>query len=396
MSAVIPTMPSILHVVHSAKLYGAEQSLVRLVEGLKKRGYKSVVALPGEGLLSQRLTALDIPLVFVPSLKPWLTQVRGIKRALYNLYQIYYIVQSVRQIKDAIEQFNIDLVHTTTAIVIDGALAARLARVPHVWHIREIIKPGVFRNFFLGAKVAWNIIDHLSAKIIAISRAVAAPYSGSRNKISIIYDGVDIRKFDISYSKEEMRRAFGLLSEGSLVGLLAQIHPVKRQEDFIVAATLVHPSFPKAKFLIIGGEITSSYGQFLQAFSHRLGATDYIVWTGFLENPIPLLQQLDIVVLPSNYEPFGLVVIEAMAARKPVIGTLSGGIPEMIVDGETGLLVPPESPYELAEAISALLQNPDLARAMGQAGRRRVEKYFLVDQYVENVEKVYLELLKDG
>jgi glycosyltransferase involved in cell wall biosynthesis len=177
---------------------------------------------------------------------------------------------------------------------------------------------------------------------------------------------------------------------------LAQIVPGKRQEDFIVAATLVHPLFPKAHFLMVGGEITSSYGQFLQALSRRLGATDYIVWTGFLENPIPLLQQLDIVVLSSRDEPFGLVVIEAMAAAKPVVGTLSGGIPEIIVDGETGLLVPPESPRELAEAISTLLQNPDMARTMGQAGRQRVERYFLLDQYVDNIEKIYLELLGSG
>jgi UDP-N-acetylglucosamine:LPS N-acetylglucosamine transferase len=129
-------MPSILHVVHSAKLYGAEQSLVRLVEGLKKRGYKSVVALPGKGPLSHRLTTLGIPLVFVPSLKPWLTKAQGIKRVLYNVYQIYYIIQSVRQIKNAIERFNIDLVHTITAVVVDGALGARLAGVPHVWHIQ--------------------------------------------------------------------------------------------------------------------------------------------------------------------------------------------------------------------------------------------------------------------
>jgi glycosyltransferase involved in cell wall biosynthesis len=132
----------------------------------------------------------------------------------------------------------------------------------------------------------------------------------------------------------------------------------------------------------------------LQALSHSLGATDYIVWTGFLQNPIPVLQQLDIVVLPSKEEGFGLVLIEAMAAGKPVIGTLCGGIPEIIVDGETGLLVPPESPHELAKAISTLLKNPDLARRMGQAGRRRVEKHFSVDPYVENVEKVYLELLE--
>jgi glycosyltransferase involved in cell wall biosynthesis len=387
-------MPSILHVVHSARLYGAEQSLVRLVEGLKKRGYKSVVALPRKGPLSHRLTTLGIPLVFVPSLKPWLTKAQGVKRVLYNLYQIYYIIHSVRQIKNAIERFNIDLVHTTTAVVVDGALAARLAGVPHVWHIQEIVGAGIIGNFFLGTQVAWSIIDYLSDKIISISKAVASPYPGNRNKISIIYNGVDLDKFSFPPDAGDLRQTFALAPDAPLVGLLAQILPGKRQEDFIVAATLVHPLFPKAQFLIIGGEITSSYGRFLQALSHRLGATDYIVWTGFLQNPIPVLQQLDIVVLPSKEEGFGLVLIEAMAAGKPVIGTLCGGIPEIVVDGETGLLVPPESPHELAKAISTLLKNPDLARRMGQAGRRRVEKHFSVDPYVENVEKVYLELLE--
>jgi glycosyltransferase involved in cell wall biosynthesis len=392
-----PTMPSILHVVHSEKLYGAEQSLLRLVEGLKKRGYKSVVVVPRAGPLSQRLHDLGVLVVFVPYIKPWLTRAQGIKRVLYNLYQIYYAIQSVRRIRNTIQQYNVDLVHTTTAVIMDGAIAARLAGVPHIWHIREIIRPDSGRNFFLGVRAVWRIIDYLSAKIIAISKAVAAPFPGDPSKIAIVYNGVDVGKFRPPSRTEGMgmlRQSFGLPAEGPLVGLLAQFDPRKRLEDFIQAAALVHPLFPDARFLILGGDIASPYGQYLQALSRQLNATDYTVWAGFLEDPLPLLQQLDIVVLPSKEEPFGLVVIEAMAVGKPVIGTLSGGIPEIIVDGETGLLVPLESPADLAQAIATLLQNPDKACAMGRAGRQRVEEHFSLDKYVENVENVYREVLR--
>ena len=390
----VSTMPSILHVVHSEKLYGAEQSLLRLVEGLKKRGYKSVVVMPRAGPLSQRFQELGVPVVFIPSIKPWLTNAQGIKRVLYNLYQIYYIILSVRQIRNTIRQHNIDLVHTITAVVIDGAIAARLTGIPHVWHIQEVIRPGIRRNFFLGAGVAWRIIDYLSAKVIAISKAVAAPYIGDQSKLTIVYHGVDFGTFKPLSGMETVRQTFGLLPEWPLVGLLAQIHPGKRQEDFVKAAAFVHPLFPDARFLVIGGDLSSAYGQYVQTLSRQLDTADHMVWTGFLENPLPLLQQLDIAVLPSKEEPFGIVVIEAMATGKPVIGTLSGGIPEIILDGETGLLVPLESPADLAQAIVLLLQDPDKACAMGQAGRRRVEKYFSLDQYVENVEKVYQEVLR--
>ncbi len=370
--------------------------MLRLAEGLKKRGYRPVTVLPREGPLSQHLIALDIPVIVVPSIKPWLTKAQGIKRVLFNLYQAYYIIQSVRRMKDIIRQFDIKLVHTMSAAVIDSALAARLTGVPHIWYIQEKIGQGVVGDFFLGVKVTWRIIDYLSDRVIALSKATAAPYPGDQNKLSVVYPGVDLKRYRPVYGAQDVRQSLGLPPQDSLVGLVAQIVPGKKHEDFIQAAALVHPLFPSAKFLIIGGDITCDYGQFLQALSRQLDATDYIVWTGFLEDPLPLLQQLDIMVLPSKEEGFGVVVIEAMAAGKPVIGARSGAIPEIIVDGETGLLVPFGAPAELAKAISALLQDPALARAMGEAGRRRVEKYFSLDQYVEGVERIYREVLNHG
>jgi len=128
--------------------------------------------------------------------------------------------------------------------------------------------------------------------------------------------------------------------------------------------------------------------------SRELGL-ERIAWCGFHERIQEVFSAIDLLVLSSEEEAFPRVIIEAMAARKPVVATAVGGVLEQVVDSETGFLVPPKSPSDLAQAITRVLKDPELAEAMGQAGRQRVEKYFSIDQYVDDVEEVYMELLKD-
>jgi glycosyltransferase involved in cell wall biosynthesis len=394
--------PTILYISFGTELYGAEQCLLLLLQRLSRKGYHSVVAVPRPGPLTEQLEALGVPVVYVPFMKRWLTkaQVPGLKRFFYNPYQVPFMIRSATALRKVIRQYQVNLVHTSTSVVFDGALAAVLANVPHVWHIHETIESGKNWRFFLGAEMARSLINRFSHRIIATSEAIRKLYldpSHNTGKIKVIYNGVDADLYDDSVSMSTLRQKLGIPTAAKVVGMVSSAAPLKRHEDFLRAAVVVQQSVPNSFFLIVGDDWdVSEYGRAIKKLSQELGLTGRIVWLGFYKEIHEIFKAIDLLVLSSEEESFGRVLIEAMAARRPVVATKVGGIPEIVIDGVTGFLVPPRSPADLAQSIIQILRDPQLAEAMGQAGRRRVEKYFSVDQYVENIEKVYLELLKDG
>lgn len=390
---------TILYVSFNTGLYGAEQCLLLLLQGLSRREYRSVVAVPGPGPLTERLEALGVSVVYVPFMKRWLTkaQLPGFKRFLYNPYQLPFLLRSATVLRSVIHQYQVNLVHTFTSVIFDGALAAALVNVPHVWHIHETLEPGKNWRFFLGDKIARRLINRFSHRIIATSEAIRQLYLDTvydASKIKTVYNGVDPSLYDCDGAVPILRQQLGIPASVKLIGMVASTSPLKRHEDFLRAAVVVQQSVPDNFFLIVGGDWDASeYGRAIKWLSHQLGLAERIVWLGFCEKIHELFTAIDLLVLPSEEESTPRVIIEAMAARKPVVATAVGGIPEMVVDGVTGFLVPPGSPAALAQSIIRILNDPQLAETMGQAGRQRVEKQFSVEQYVENVEKVYLELL---
>lgn len=396
-------MPTILHVIYtsnSAKLYGAEQSLLLLIQGLSQKGYRSVVAVPHLGYLSKKLEMLDVPVVCVPTMKRWLTNIHHnskLKRFFYNPYHIPYLFRSAIKLRKIIRTYQVNLVHTSTSVVFDGAMAAFFEKIPHIWHIRETIESGQVWSFFLGASVARRLINQFSDRIIANSEAVGNAYQNIPDvskRVRVIYNGLNIAPYNDDVDTVALRQKLGLPATVPLIGLVGQIVPRKRPEDFLKAAAIVQQTIPDSFFLVVGSDIDASeYGRTLRNLSEQLGLADRIVWLEFCDRVYEIFEIIDLLVLPSKDEPFGRVAIEAMAARKPVVATNVGGLPEIIVDGETGFLVPPKCPQKLAEATIRILNDPQLAVTMGQAGRQRVEQYFSLDQYVNGVEAVYKELL---
>jgi glycosyltransferase involved in cell wall biosynthesis len=333
-------------------------------------------------------------------MKRWLTNIHHgskLKRFFYNPYHIPFLLRSTNVLRQVIRQYRVNLVHTATSVVLDGAIAAALEEIPHVWHIRETIEPGKVWSFFLGAKVARRLINYFSNRIIVISEAIGKVYltmPDNVGKIRIVHNAVDTALYDNKLDIPVLRQKLGIPLNAKLVGIVAQVVPLKRHEDFLRAAAIVRQSIPDSFFLSVGDNgNTSEYGQTVKKLLQELGLTERTVWLGFSDRIHEIYGAIDLLVLPSDEESFGRVAIEAMAARKPVVATTVGGIPEIVVDGETGYLVPPRSPDALAQAIIHLLNNPDLAQAMGQAGRRRVEQHFSLARYVDGVEAVYKELL---
>jgi glycosyltransferase involved in cell wall biosynthesis len=393
-------MPNILHISFYTGLYGAEQSLLTLVKGLSAAGHHSVVAVYQPGPLTHALEVLKIPVVYNPFFKPWLpgSHVNSLKRSLYNLYQLPFLFASAIALRKVIRRYDVDLVHTSSAIIIDGALAAYITGIPHIWHIRETVEPNHTLTFFLGTSKAQFLIKRLSHRVLANSKAIAEPYILSEKdqlKVRVIYNGVSLAPYP-SLSQAFLRQELGWPETVPVVGMVAQLMPLKRHEDFIYASSFINRVFPEVYFACVGGDPNSddSFIVSLKNLVRKLGLEQRFIWLEHQYDIQRIFRSLDIVVLPSQEESFGRVLIEAMAAKRPVVATAVGGIPEVVIHGLTGYLVPVHQPEAIAEAVLTILQNGHLAQAMGQAGRRRVEEHFTDTQYVNSVVAIYHELLQ--
>jgi glycosyltransferase involved in cell wall biosynthesis len=212
---------------------------------------------------------------------------------------------------------------------------------------------------------------------------------------------VDLRTFYPDRDNKTVLNEIGVSPGLPVVGHVARLDRWKGIDVFLRAASICHQQFPDARFLVVGGEIEGSteYAKSLYQLAEDLGLRDVVQFTGWRYGPEEMpdvYPALDILVLASTSpEPFGLVLLEAMATAKPVIATNHGGPSEICVDGETALLIPPGDPGKLADAILTLLRNPETGKRMGLAGRKRVEEVFDHHRCVQAIEKVYQELLPE-
>jgi len=180
------------------------------------------------------------------------------------------------------------------------------------------------------------------------------------------------------------------------IGLIGRISPWKGQHVFIQAAAQVTRRFPGAKFLIIGAALfgEDEYEREVRQLARQLGLENVVQFTGFCTDVKQAISELDLVVHASTKgEPFGQVIVEGMAAGKPVVATNGGGVPEIVQDGMTGILVPMGDVPAMAEAICRICADPVSARIMGSNGKKRIAEHFTIEQTARKVESVYAYLL---
>jgi len=266
-----------------------------------------------------------------------------------------------------------------------GRLAARLAGVPH-----QVC--AVHRTRRADGSPSLNLLDRalmpLSDKVIAVSRGQAKYLQEEIGiapaRLSVIHNGIDTRRFAPRPSGEERiarRRELGFPLESPLLVIVAALRPEKHHE-LILEALQRSTHEPSPHLLIVGAGVREAA---IRARAKKLGVGDRLHWLG-LRNDVPqILSTADLLVLCSHpvVETFPLCVLEGMAAELPVISTRVGSIAEMVLEGESGLLVPPSDARALATAIDRLLQAPDRARAMGEAGREHVLRNFNQETMVE-------------
>jgi glycosyltransferase involved in cell wall biosynthesis len=216
------------------------------------------------------------------------------------------------------------------------------------------------------------------------------------SKISVIRNGVDLDRFDNAPAPLHLRRELGLGDATPLVGVISRLTRLKGLEHFLEAAAMVRARVPEAHFLIVGetSPMDRAYLGELQQYAERCGVADRVIFTGLRTDVPAVLASLNVSVMPSLNEALSNVVLESMAAGAPTVATRVGGTPEAIVDGETGMLVPPADSPALADAIVHLLSDTPLATQLGHAARLRIVDHFSVTRMVRLTEDLYVELLE--
>jgi glycosyltransferase involved in cell wall biosynthesis len=389
---------------------GGQASLVEVLRRLDRSVFEPVVSSPQAGPLADRCRSLGVTWLALPfgsaggpgvaaggagaadggaagpgaqatvaSRAAGASGLRDIASSFRGILHLGFLTRSL----------GADIVHLNTFKAgLVGGLACLLARRPAVFHDRTQLGHGA-----LGL-----VVDALAKRIVVVSRAVAAKHRWpARAKTRLVYDGVDTERF---------RPAGGRASAGvaaraggpadARVGYLGRITEEKGLAYLVESAPAVFEGRPGARVAVAGSPLTARDHAYLGGVRKRLGQlgiAERFEFMGEVEDARRFLEGVDVVVVPSEREGLGLVVLEAGAMAKPVVAFAVGGITETVTDGENGLLVRRGDVAGLAGSIGRLLDRPREARAMGARARKVVEERFSVGAMALALSKVYLELL---
>jgi glycosyltransferase involved in cell wall biosynthesis len=211
------------------------------------------------------------------------------------------------------------------------------------------------------------------------------------DRIVLVYNGIEANSYS-DPCRQSLREELNLEPTHRLVGMVANVRQSKGYEFYVKACAKVCKDDPHVTFLAIG-DVNEQLAVPIKALHAQLSLGDRLRFLGFRSDVSEILKQLDIFVLASTSEGMPLSILEAMAAGNPVVASNCGGIPEMLDDGRTGLLVPPADPDALSEAISGLLKDSACARRLGQAAREKFFKEFTVDRMIDQYERLYVSRL---
>jgi glycosyltransferase involved in cell wall biosynthesis len=284
-----------------------------------------------------------------------------------------------------VRRHQIALVHCNAIgrVALYAGLVGRWRRVPVLWHVRVAERESLLDRLLVS----------LMRAVIVNSKAVGGRFPWARpHKVRCIYNGVDLARFQPRHPPGGLCASLGLPVGVPVVASVGRFVPYKGYTHLLKAARLVQEAMANVHWLLVGdGELREE----LEGECRSLGLEAQVHFVGWREDIPDLLAVSDLFVLPSLGEHFGRVLIEAMAMGRAVVATDAGGVPEIVIHGETGLLVPPGEPKALAEAVLALLEDPARAARLGGAGRRRAESEFSLSRHVEAVEALYREVLGD-
>jgi glycosyltransferase involved in cell wall biosynthesis len=355
---------------------GAEMLLVDLVREGRKLAQWEFLFLQEEGPLIIEFESMGVPTCAIAAGR--------IRQPYQYLKTLRFLVKQIRRVRP-------DCVFSwmSKAHLYAGP-AAWLTHTPALWYQHGI--PSLNN--------AWDrAIARIPAKgIVATSQKAAAEQKKLRpyRPILVVPPGTDLQRFDPEALELSpvLRAKLGLPAKGALIGMVGRMQRWKGMHTLIEAMPIILRSYPEAHAVIVGGEhaLEPDYPAYLRQRIEALGLQNRVILAGFQKNVEQWMQACDVVVHASDNEPFGIVVIEAMALGKPVVAGAEGGPREIITEGVDGLFAPFGQPEALAQAVLRYLQNPEFARQAGEAARRRAQE-FSIQRYAQRFVEAVQTLL---
>ena len=367
----------ILYVHGVEAIGGAERDLIALLKTLNRHTWEPHVVCPGTGPFREQLHAIAVP-THALSLPPWRKPLAVFQRrsAIGRLGAL------VGQLDPALVHVN-DIwwvPHTVRAIA-----SGRSHSMPIVAHVRQEIEP---------EKVGRYELDRVEA-VIAISRQIEQSLitgGVSMSRVRTLYSGIDCSTRQPPHDDQGIRRLIGLPNGAVLLGTVANLFPRKGYEVMLRALPAIVHAVPTVHYVIVGSD-DHGYADRLTRLASELTIADRVHIVGFQDPVQPFLAAFDLYLHPALMEGFGIAVVEAMAMGKAVVATTTGGLPEVVAQGETGLLVPPDDADSLAAAVVSLLEDRARREQMGLYGKARAQERFSLDASVAHMEHLYGEVL---
>lgn len=372
----------------SSDLYGASKIFLTAALTFRERGHDVVVVLSEEGPLTEnfRKEGIEVQIIRLGILRRKYFNIPGIINRLRVLRNAHI------QLKKLVRERNIDMVFSQTAAVLIGAVVAKATKKPHVWQVLEITEKPYW--FLRGMAYAFN---HYANKVIVASEAVRNHWKNhvDEKKLTRIYYGVDSSAY--TDTKPTLKKELGLSENHLIVGMIGRVHYWKGQDYFLRIAGEIARHHPDVHFVMIG-DVFPGYEYLYDNLSHIIkneGLEGKVSDLGFRTDIENLLAGMDIFIQPSTLpDPFPTVILEAMAASKPVVATGLGGAKEMIVHGETGYLIPLNKQTEVFNMIKPLLESEAVRNEMGAKARERLDAHFTLDNYKANIGRFIHNLLE--
>lgn len=380
----------ILYISHCAGGGGSPKSLSLLLSSLDRNRYDPIVLLrKTSNTAIEDFFKEESEKIYFGRICPIGVNTHSPKLSIIDLRFFILFLPNIFTVYRIIKREKIDLVYINSSVLVISGIAALLAGVKVVWHIRELIPDSIVGN------LQKRIIESIASHIIVISKEMQKMFD--KRKTILVYNGIDPAEFKPNSEIEVIKKRYGLNGEYTIFTLAGQLFPVKGSCIFLRAAQLLVGSGFRVQFLVIGGysenhanDLASkikniikrllrykNWKEELEKLARDLAIDDKVIFTGYRDDIPNFLSLSDAVVAPHYVpEPFGRVLIEAGAMTKPVISTNIPPTPEIVINGKTGLLVKPEDPEALAQAMIYIIENPLKAREMGENGYQNVLENF--------------------
>ncbi|GAB5563392.1 MAG: glycosyltransferase family 4 protein [Winogradskyella sp.] len=386
-------MKTILYIHQAAELYGSDKTLLDLVQAIdKKPSFNVIVILPNDGPLKSLLIKNGIKVLTFPVIK--------ISREVFKPHKLIALLFSIyplcKRLRKALGATTVDIVHSNTLAVLLGAFYAKFNGIKHVWHVHEIIrKPDVVKKAYP------LIVNYFSDKVVFNSKAsmnfLTENNEGLKKISQVNLNAVSREKDFLDKNKRHQIRQelFYATEENIVLGLVGRISKWKGQDLLLKAFSELHQYYPSLKLVFVGSAPPNQeyLVEELNKQIKTLKLENRCKIVPFQEDIWPIWDAIDIGVIPSKEpEPFGLVALEAMLSKKPLIVAEHGGLLEIVKDGETGYFFKPNDVISLKNTIEKLITNEATLLSFGEAGYKRANKFFSIDKHIHSFVEIYKNL----